>query len=301
MASFAKWYFHKLKHAPLTTNMTSAMMVMIIGDALAQGMEKKFMEDIQKVDEQPSRVSMPYKSAMIDIKRETSTLAGPEAKVAFRRYGTLSPDVQEVHRDLVRRKDAESAEATDNFTHWKETLESSITTLRLKFNAIDYFRMGTMTFWAAAVVTPYFISVYNLMDQHFPHGRTTTAVGLRVMGSFVASVPLNAAFFCYGTFIYHLGDWWSLVFGSINERPSASTLNGMKEYPFNMQLLASSVLTKLNSELLTTLQASASVWMPINTFSFYFAAPHIRPLVLMVFSAFWNCYLSLAQHRDAEL
>lgn len=63
----------------------------------------------------------------------------------------------------------------------------------------------------------------------------------------------------------------------------------------------STVRLKIENELVRTVAASASIWIPINALNFAYVPPHLRPLTLTFFSAFWNCYLSLAQHREAKI
>ena len=58
---------------------------------------------------------------------------------------------------------------------------------------------------------------------------------------------------------------------------------------------------KIERELLTTVKSSATVWIPINVINFAVVPPHLRPFGLSFFSVFWNCYLSLVQHRDLPL
>jgi hypothetical protein len=307
MASFARWYIGKLKAAPMTTNMTSALVLMVVGDVTAQGLEIHYFrkEEDRKHDDADIIIAASSPSLLL-----LDPCHSQRPKLRFHRYGTMTPDLHEIKQDLSRRQTTidhtyrQLKTQTDSHTmskHWLLTLESSLISLQSTMASLDFFRIGMMSFWATAVVTPFFVSFYRLMDRYLPQGRTFAAVGSRVMGSFVSSIPLNTAFFCYGTLVHHTMEWWSLIQEWRNEVPEANLKDIMAEEPFDAPMLISTTKVKLETELLRTLQASATIWIPINSFNFYFAPPHIRPLVLMIFSAFWNCYLSLAQHRDAHV
>jgi len=71
--------------------------------------------------------------------------------------------------------------------------------------------------------------------------------------------------------------------------------------PFDLPLMCSTIYEKLSTELLKTVGTSAVFWIPINYLNFTHIPTHLRPVTLMVCSVFWNCYLSLAQHRDVTI
>jgi hypothetical protein len=112
-------------------------------------------------------------------------------------------------------------------------------------------------------------------------------IGARVTLSFILSGPINAAFYVYGTAVHHTTEWWLLEVPYYND--------------FEWDQLWAKALLKLETELPQTMIASGSCWIPINLFTFTYVPPHLRPLSLMFFSIFWNCYLSLSQHKDLVL
>ena len=71
--------------------------------------------------------------------------------------------------------------------------------------------------------------------------------------------------------------------------------------PYDLDMLLSKARLKIETELVSTVKTSAQVWVPINFVNFAFVPNHLRPFGLLFFSVFWNCYLSLVQHRDVPL
>lgn len=55
---------------------------------------------------------------------------------------------------------------------------------------------------------------------------------------------------------------------------------------------------KIEAELWPTIVNSAKVWVPAHLVNFTVVPVHFRPVTISVVSIFWNCYLSLVQHRD---
>ena len=198
-------------------------------------------------------------------------------------YGNLREDLDDAV-DYTR----------DRLAHYKRVLRAELASL-------DYFRMSTMSFWAACISTPYFMFLYRIQDRVLSSSTTPIGVALRVISSFVASVPLNAAFFGYGSWLHHVTEWWALVQEWKLVVPTATLRQILHEVPFDTNVLYATTYCKWQTELFRTLVTSATLWIPINAVNFALVAPHMRPLILTVCSAFWNCYLSLAQHRQATI
>lgn len=229
-------------------------------------------------------------------------------KLSFRRYGTLSPDKGKMRRQQkwwLRHPLAEDdglGIKRGRVITLKELYEAAglaINSICFPFQSFDLFRTATMVGWAVAAYTPFFVTLYRVMDVLFPKNVTLFTVVGRASMSFLFSIPVNAAFFCYGSFVHHVTCWLALVQEKQQQTGRGILLNN--ELPFDLELLWSATRLKLEAELLKTVQVSASVWIPINLLNFSLVAAHMRPLVLMVCSTFWNCYLSLAQHRSEEL
>ena len=160
------------------------------------------------------------------------------------------------------------------------------------------YRTATMAAWSAGFYAPFYVFLYRLYDRYLPK-QTPASIGARVALSFVCSIPVNAAFYTYGTTVQHTTDWWSLsreVQYELQDMGAKDCNTHLVPYEWD-QLLAK-IRCKLETELPTTITTSGSCWIPINLFTFTVVPSHLRPLSLMFFSIFWNCYLSLAQHRD---
>ena len=295
MSFFTKWYIRQLQNSPMRTNMCSAVVVMSAGDIMAQQIEK---EDEQEEENDP----------VVRLKRHLSNRPGVplQRQVSFRRYGTLSPDVDRRQREnrLLRHEPDDEWEGTDeiiSLSQLQEIVRTLIANAGEQLETFDMFRTATMVFWAAAMYTPFYVFIYKVFDKVLPKGVTPMAVSSRVIASFALSVPTNAAFFCYGSGVHHVTEWVALLQERHYQRPGSTWQELIEAVPLDLDMATSTAMLKLKAELWNTVKASACVWVPFNSFNFSVVPPHLRPLGLMVFSAFWNCYLSLAQHRSEEL
>lgn len=292
MSAFARWYVAQLKSRPILANLGSAFVLMSVGDLAAQKIESHQMKEEKR------------KASLSEIEKQNDKLI---RRLSFRRYGTMSPNITGEQAEDGGDKDTtiltapEVEKALFLWPYWKSVILLAIRKAKNEVLDIDWFRNGTMIAWSVGFYTPYFIQLYKLFDRYFPAGTTPVAVSMRVVGSFVASVPVNAAFFCYGCFVHHIVDWWSLVQEWQLEVPEADPSDIFIDVPLDWDMAWSAARLKLTTELVRTILASAYVWVPINIFNFSIVPPYLRPLTLMVCSAFWNCYLSLAQHREAEI
>jgi hypothetical protein len=187
----------------------------------------------------------------------------------------------------------------------QESLRILARKLYTELASLDYFRTGTMAFWGG-LTTPAFITLYRVFDRYLPRTVTPASVLPRVVLTFLFSVPVNAIFFCYGSLVQHTAKYYSLVQEwQVEMRQlgfhDISLAEVVKDVPFDFEMAWSTARLKLESEFRQTIITSGSIWIPINIVNFSLVPPHLRPLVLMLCSTFWNCYLSLAQHRDVEL
>lgn len=291
MSAFTKWYISMLHQYPLRANIASAAILMTVGDLMAQGIESYQGEnDIV--------LSAP--------RRNTNQLS-------YRRYGTWSPDQEKRRRQqqkLLRHPliEYENLDMDTEYITLRQLYEAIVLVVKsitLPIQSLDYFRTGTMVGWAVAFYTPFYVTLYRGMDFLFPKTITPFTVLGRASLSFLCSIPVNAAFFCYGSFMHHITGWLALVFQEYQQQRTSSTQiqeqqDIVEEIPFDMEMLWSSTRLKLEAELVPTVQISAGIWIPINLVNFSLVPAHMRPLVLMICSVFWNCYLSLAQHRSEE-
>jgi hypothetical protein len=171
---------------------------------------------------------------------------------------------------------------------------SILDTIRDEFWFWNPFRTATMAAWSVGAYTPFYIGIYHLYEKYLPK-QTPVGIGARVALSFVLSCPINAAFYVYGTAVHHTTEWWSLRQAVQYELRDVGILS---QDDFEWDQLWGKAVLKLETELPQTIIASGSCWIPINLFTFTYIPPHLRPLSLMFFSIFWNCYLSLSQHKD---
>jgi hypothetical protein len=287
MSAFAKWYIGKLQTYPMRTNMATALVLMGGGDIMAQRIE--LMED-EKNDDVPT------------LLRRHSLRPEPEAsQLSFRRYGTLSPDVDSLHKKQRLLRQQEEYLQGLSFSQFIEATQILSQSISNELRSLDFFRTGTMVVWAVAFYTPFFVMLYKAFDLLLPKRVTPMTVSARTGLSLLVSIPVNAAFFCYGSSIHHLTEWITLLQEWHYKFPDASMTTVFQEIPFDFEVAWSTARLKLEAELVRTMKASACFWIPINLVQFSVVPPHLRPLGLMVCSTFWNCYLSLAQHRPENL
>lgn len=277
MTSFAQWYISKLKTRPLFTNLVSSVVLMTAGDVMAQGIEKH--RDIPGHDlaEAPSVEGVPM-----------------DRRLHMRPYGRpLEEDDESLSPVLY------------TTTAWKWR-ESSLGALANELKELDYFRTATMIGWSVGYMTPVFLALFRFMDRMFPQ-KTAATIGARVLGSFIVSIPTNGIFFLYGTSVHHVAEWIALrqdwreeleEFGLDGATVDYIVQNGPA---FDFEMMMAKGKLKVETELFNTVSASAKAWIPINFVNFALVPSHLRPLVFMVASVFWNCYLSLVQHRDVAI
>lgn len=287
MSSFAKWYIRQLQNAPMRTNMCSATVVMGVGDFMAQKIEQDEESDAN--------------DPVVRLQRRLTNLPEEPSlkrRLSFRRYGTLSPERR--RNRLLRQQPAEWewAEEVVSWSQLREACRIVGVSLQQELASLDGFRTVTMVVWASIIYTPFYVQVYRLFDRVLPKGTTPMAVSSRVGLSFLLSIPTNAAFFCYGSFVHHTTEWLALIQERQSAEPSASYQQLLEAVPLDLEMAISVAWLKVKAELWTTVQASAGLWVPFNLLNFSAVPPHLRPLGLMICSSFWNCYLSLAQHRS---
>lgn len=148
--------------------------------------------------------------------------------------------------------------------------------------SLDLARTVTMAAWAAIFYTPFYMTLYRVFDRYLPR-QGVLPIASRVGLSFASSVPVNAAFYLYGTLAQHAIGCEKIRDGSSKEIHWREALTAARQ--------------KIETQLPNTVATSSMVWIPINVLNFSIVPVHLRPLVLMVCSAGWNCYLSLKQHQ----
>eukprot|EP00814_Leptocylindrus_danicus_P001758 CAMPEP_0116014576 /NCGR_PEP_ID=MMETSP0321-20121206/6346_1 /TAXON_ID=163516 /ORGANISM="Leptocylindrus danicus var. danicus, Strain B650" /LENGTH=299 /DNA_ID=CAMNT_0003484227 /DNA_START=89 /DNA_END=988 /DNA_ORIENTATION=- len=165
---------------------------------------------------------------------------------------------------------------------------------------LDKMRTLSMIGWSIGIHTPIYMRLYQFYDRAFPK-TTPMSVFLRVAISCAMTAPTNALFFTYGTCSHHLLE-------EVDMRCNSNSTSYDDEYQYQPQdlqcmarMMAQETQLKLQREYWDTLIRTYQVWTPINVVNFALVPAHLRTLMMCTCTMFWNCYLSLAQHRDIVL
>jgi len=157
---------------------------------------------------------------------------------------------------------------------------------------IDTIRSASMVSWTMLVSTPFFMQVFRLFEKYLPKGRAGS-LPMRVILTTSCAIPINFAFFVYATFSHSLLEEFSNR--SANQNYEAKDFNTLFE---SIKVEAS---YKIEQEYVNTVKASITCWTPINFINQAFVPVHSRTMFMNICQMFWNCYLSVAQHRDITL
>lgn len=342
-------YLNALKSHPIRTNLSTAALLMVGGDVIAQEIERCHLEDefsfhehdLDGVPDERRLHMHPYSGFF--VRRRTS---GIDDNVGTETYANQEGA-------------AISNPFADASTQMYNRLSQSITR---SIDENDWVRSATMGIWAIFFYTPAYMGLYAAFDRIFQK-RTPLAISSRVAGAVVYSIPINALFFLYGTSVHHTLEWyglWNSLLSDAEEEAEWTELSDEKESlftrmktriatklrlkrqetekqiiqetrieeieeeeatnaameeirrrfflplpdrppPYDSDMLLSKARLKIETELISTVKTSAQIWVPINFVNFAFVPNHLRPFGLLFFSVFWNCYLSLVQHRDIPL
>ena len=286
--SFAKWYVAKLKAQPLLVNVSSGLLLMSTGDVLAQRVE--IGSDAKHQQQQQQMI--------------TSTSIGETSNSS-----SLSP------ASLF-------LQATDVAY---QTLQDEIASF-----GWDKSRTAKMAAWSV-MFTPFYVGIFKMYDRYLPK-KNLPSIAARVGFSFLSSIPINFAFYSYGNFVQHTADWYAerqqhkhqqqarLLELQRQQQKETATSAGtgtdipvfLKKtvdvnvdvdvnVPYRFDQLVKKTQQKLEAELVNTIKTSATFWIPLNFVSFSVMPSHLQPMTIMFFSVFWNCYLSMSQHREIVL
>ena len=280
--AFAKWYLAVLKSHPFAANMSTAVVLMSAGDAMAQGIEhsRRSLEVVLVDDKQEgvaacSSMNNDNNSVAQNVSSTPDDKDTPTAptsslrRFTLNRHATLSPHLEVAHCDYgVTRLDWESPTAV--------SVLDAATPDSWQGLPLDGVRTSTMAFWAGAVQAPFFLMLYRFYDRILPTAITPFAVGSRVALSFVSTIPFTAAFFGYGTFVHHL------LYNDQHQKDTCQELSIQDDDGASDSLFWTTVAEKIqekwSNDLGSTLQTSASVWVPFNAINFSLIPPYLRPL-----------------------
>jgi Mpv17 / PMP22 family len=319
-SAFAKTYMSLLKTYPLVTNLATGCVLMTAGDGVAQVMELSssssssslssgggggggerysILDDVHHQNhDHHNHQEQPHCESLHDEPHALSTSAATKIlntheifeSIRDRLFGLTG---RQSWNQLI------AVHAADNNNNGRATIFD-----HSMVSWWDPFRTGTMACWSF-FYAPFYVTVYKMFDLYLPRG--PKGVVARVALSFASSIPVNAAFYTYGTAAHHTHDWWQRQqqqdVSSVREMNVDNKKNMMMDALFlsssyQYDELRDKVLAKLEAEMPTTITRSASCWVPANLIIFSVVPSHLQPLALMSCAVFWNCYLSLTQHRD---
>jgi hypothetical protein len=275
--SFAKWYVAKLRAQPFLVNVGSGLVLMSTGDVLAQRVEIRTNDRNQQHREKERQQQQTTMSVGVE---ESESLASPSPASMF-------------------------LEATDAVYR---TFQEEITSF-----GWDKSRTAKMAAWSI-VFTPFYVGIFKMYDRYLPK-KNLPSIAARVGLSFLSSIPINFAFYAYGNAMEHTVEWYEerkeqralrleqhqYQQRNQHETHSKPTTLETVDVPYRFDKLVEKTQRKLEAELVTTIKTSATFWIPLNFLSFSVIPSHMQPLNLMFFSVFWNCYLSMSQHREVVL
>ena len=291
-----QWYLARLQSHPWWTNLTSAAVLMSLGDLAAQSLEHSRMQQLEEQETAAVTANNSNTTKGVELQRRQT--------VQYRRYGTLSPPVEELqhqrheeHRHHQQEEATQQQQQQDAYQKLQRTLHGYMHEGRLEWDSYDLFRTATMVAWSVGVYTPFFLTLFSVYGRWLgpvrPHLLYRDAA-LRACLTYMNSIPLNAAFFTYGTTVHRVMEAYS----TDDEKGTASRLLGDKD---TWNAWCTAVQLKISTELGPTVATGAFIWLPINFMNFSVTPAHLRPVVLLSASVFWNAYLSLAQHRDIDV
>mmetsp|Transcript_10985 Transcript_10985/g.25985 ORF Transcript_10985/g.25985 Transcript_10985/m.25985 type:complete len:270 (-) Transcript_10985:477-1286(-) len=259
--SFAKWYVARLKAQPFLVNVSSGFLLMSTGDVLAQRVEVGAGET-QKQWQRPDQTTT---AATVEESSSSNTGLG-----SF----------------ILQATDAAYRALQDEIALF----------------GWDKSRTAKMAAWSI-LFTPFYVGIFKMYDRYLPK-KNLPSIAARVGCSFLSSIPINFAFYSYGTFVEHTANWYE----ERQQQHRTIKLESKKNHevhtnvdvPYRWDHLVEKTRLKLEAEFVNTIKTSAQFWIPLNFLSFSVIPSHIQPLNLMFFSVFWNCYLSMSQHREVK-
>jgi hypothetical protein len=153
----------------------------------------------------------------------------------------------------------------------------------------DPVRSAIMCSWAMGGDAPVNIALLALVPKLFS-ARANAALAASSL-----SLPMAAAmattFFTGGVF-RNVPFFWYCTHA---EEAVRARLEGRTP---NWTRTRALVDAKLNEDLLPTITASASIWLPLNTFNFWITPAHFRVVFLSAAATMWFGYLSFVQNRS---
>jgi hypothetical protein len=298
MASlFARWYVAKLKSFPMITNIGSGVILMSTGDMLAQRLESNEQLDLSQAGDPQNRCtnadsSVTRRRGSLDIESYVFGYLGMERVDDSPDCEIRSNTSVIAPHELSTSSIAPMSSSSSSHPLSMDELNTAIQSMQDQLAFWKPSRTATMAAWCF-FFTPFYVAVYKMYDKYLPR-KTPVTIAARVGMSLAFSIPINAAFYLYGTTVNHTIDWYSKLQQQQQEQQSHFVV------PYRFDLLIERTRLKIENELLRTITTSATCWVPINLITFSVVPSHLQPLSLMFFSMFWNCYLSMSQYRPVQ-
>jgi len=151
----------------------------------------------------------------------------------------------------------------------------------------DWVRSSVMVSWAAMSDVPINLALFALVR------RTWGALGLSTRPSLVRSALQAACFFVPGALVRNP----AFIAYCTTLEHAACNLVERRPVGEGWDLCMSRVRTKMREDLLTIVSSSASLWLPVNTFTFYAVPARFRALWTSSVAVCWLTYLSMIQHK----
>ena len=263
-----QYYVSLLKAHPWKTNLTSAAVLMLLGDVCAQRLEcegdvlSKVYGEIGLSDGH-DHVKLQHRRTLnmkrYDLKEESRV----------HRHSKFDNDKNRLDCDIDKETDA-----------IKNPLD------------IDLIRTSSMISWTMLISTPFFMQVFRLFEKYLPKSRSGS-LPMRVILTSSCAIPTNFLFFVYATYSHALLEEYN------NRRLKANY--EAKSFASLLESTKTETIYKIEQEYINTVKLSITCWTPINFINQAFVPAHSRTIFMNVCQMFWNCYLSIAQHRDITL
>lgn len=311
------FYAKRLQSNPLATSMTTSLLIMTCGDIMAQKIEKSQIE--AKIFATTNDAKEESIRENIDIQRRVSLqrymTKYPNSSSTTHRSKSLGSTSDNENEDPISEQkishdlDSQLKKIAHGVDVVKQTVLTSLTSMQKEIEEIDVVRSTSMGIWACCAITPGHIILYKTLDRFLPTKQTPLTMACRLAAMVAYSIPNNAAFFTYGTCVHHAVEWYDKTLIQFDEytqteadaNTKGDTNAGFVPPAFHAAQMFSNTRMKIEAELWPTLVNSQKLWLPVHFVNFTVVPIQLRPLTISVISLFWNCYLSLVQHRDIHV
>ncbi len=256
-------------------------------------MEQKVFDADGRSKEKEEQIKKMPLNRRVSLRRYMSKVPAEHAN--SRHESREGSEIRKMRRRVLDEYGGKERDASELLM---EKIEAIIQRVRSESNDINWVRSSSLGLWASCVMTPGFIGLFRALDHFLGTIKTPFTIGCRLVCCFLWSLPNNAAFFAYGTCVHHTLEWWEGNQTQVLCVKSSKADTIPDPAAFNFDEMITKVKMKIEAEIETTVKNSAKLWIPVNFVNFTVVPPHMRQLTMNGTSVFWNCYISLVQHRD---